>query len=169
MQSIYPDWTSSAAMSRLMATWSLTDRATEPLLPHSTRADDRNGSISSFRPCASHFRSRTGADIFRAVRHVSKVPCWTASGSGLARTFFTLQARSVMPCVRPVAAAHMTAGHNALRGSGHQWVVLIAGSTGSALRNPHAVERRHGRPVRGVSLPAKVHAPDDLRTVAPSP
>ena len=31
------------------------------------------------------------------------------------------------------------------------------------------LERRHGRPVRGVSLPAKVHAPDDLRTVAPSP
>src|SRR5438034_1269817 len=40
---------------------------------------------------------------------------------------------------------HMTAGHNALRGSGpgqkpafemhwHMWVVLIAGSTGSALR-----------------------------------
>src|SRR5262249_15152730 len=40
---------------------------------------------------------------------------------------------------------HMTAGHNAFRGSGpgqkpafemhwHEWVVLIAGSTGSALR-----------------------------------
>jgi hypothetical protein len=53
---------------------------------------------------------------------------------------------SVPPCVRPVVAVHMTAGHNALRGSGpgqlpafemmhwHWWVVLIAGSTGSALR-----------------------------------
>jgi hypothetical protein len=67
------------------------------------------------------------------------------SGPGLARTFFTPQTWSVQPCVRPVCAVHMTAGHNALRGSGpgqklafemqwHEWVVLIAGSTGSALR-----------------------------------
>src|SRR5258706_9855087 len=56
-----------------------------------------------------------------------------------------LQHWSVQPCVRPFNAVHMTAGHNALRGSGptklshstmlwHEWVVLIAGSTGSALR-----------------------------------
>src|SRR5436190_6894528 len=66
-------------------------------------------------------------------------------GSGLAREIFTSQAWSVLPCVRPLSAVHMTAGHNALRGSGpgqnrafemrwHKWVVLIAGSTGSALR-----------------------------------
>jgi hypothetical protein len=71
------------------------------------------------------------------------VPC--VDGSGLARTFFTSRRWSVQPCVRPVCAVHMTAGHNALRGSGpgqkpafemqwHKWVVLIAGSTGSALR-----------------------------------
>src|SRR5476649_3085106 len=45
-----------------------------------------------------------------------KVPC--VDGSELARTFFTSQAWSVQPCVRPIGAAHMTAGHNALRGSG---------------------------------------------------
>ncbi len=56
-----------------------------------------------------------------------------------------LQDWSVRPCVRPVSAVHMTAGHNALRGSGPDqqpafdnawgsWVILIAGSTGSALR-----------------------------------
>ena len=56
------------------------------------------------------------ADIVPAGRHVSKVPC--VDGSGLARVFFTLQAWSVQPCVRPVGAVHMTAGHNALRGSG---------------------------------------------------
>src|SRR5258705_5535094 len=39
-------------------------------------------------------------------------------GSGLAREIFTSQAWSVQPCVRPVDAVHMTAGHNALRGSG---------------------------------------------------
>ena len=71
------------------------------------------------------------------------VPC--VDGSGLARTFFTHAGWSVQPCVRPVSAVRMTAGHNALRGSGpdqkpafemhwHKWVVLTAGSTGSALR-----------------------------------
>jgi hypothetical protein len=30
-------------------------------------------------------------------------------GSELARTFFALQAWSVLPCVRPVDAVHMTA------------------------------------------------------------
>ena len=71
------------------------------------------------------------------------VPC--VDGSELARRIFTARRWSVQPCVRPVSAVHMTAGHNALRGSGpgqkpafemhwHKWVVLIAGSTGSALR-----------------------------------
>ena len=44
------------------------------------------------------------------------VPC--VDGSELARKNFTSQAWSVQPCVRPVSAVHMTAGHNALRGSG---------------------------------------------------
>ena len=57
------------------------------------------------------------ADILRVIRPVSKVPC--VDGSGLARAFFTvLQHWSVQPCVRPFDAVHMTAGHNALRGSG---------------------------------------------------
>ena len=43
-------------------------------------------------------------------------PC--VDGSELARAFFTSQAWSVQPCVRPMSAVHMTAGHNALRGSG---------------------------------------------------
>ena len=71
------------------------------------------------------------------------MPC--VDGSGLARKISTSQVWSVQPCVWPVCAVHMTAGHNALRGSGpgqkpafemhwHLWVVLIAGSTGSALR-----------------------------------
>src|SRR2546425_11296585 len=76
-------------------------------------------------------------------RHGSFVSC--VDGPGLARKIFTLHCWSVQPCVRPVCAVHMTAGHNALGGSGpgqkpafemhwHMWVVLIAGSTGSALR-----------------------------------
>jgi hypothetical protein len=44
------------------------------------------------------------------------VPC--VDGSALARTFCTSQVWSEQPCVRPVNAARVTAGHNALRGSG---------------------------------------------------
>ena len=45
---------------------------------------------------------------------------WTCDviNSWLGRVFFTLEAWSVQPCVRPGGAIHMTAGHNALRGSG---------------------------------------------------
>ena len=52
------------------------------------------------------------------ARHRNRrdVPC--VDGSALARTFFTSQVWSEQPCVRPVDAVHMTAGHNALRGSG---------------------------------------------------
>ena len=46
-----------------------------------------------------------------ALGHVWMAPCW----QGL---FSRLQRWSVQPCVRPVSAAHETAGHNALRGSG---------------------------------------------------
>jgi hypothetical protein len=83
------------------------------------------------------------AEVHPRSCYVAQVPC--VDGSELARLFFTLAGWSVQPCVRPVSAVHMTAGHNALRGSGlgqkpafemhwHLWVVLIAGSTGSALR-----------------------------------
>jgi hypothetical protein len=82
-------------------------------------------------------------DIAERDWHVRFVPC--VDGSELARRIFTSQVRSVQPCVRPLRAVDITAGHNALRGSGpgqkpafkmqwHKWVVLIAGSTGSALR-----------------------------------
>ena len=39
-------------------------------------------------------------------------------GSGLSRDLLTLQRWSEQPCVRPLSAVHMTAGHNAFRGSG---------------------------------------------------
>src|SRR5262249_20686194 len=56
------------------------------------------------------------ADPRRTSPKVREVPC--VDGSRLARRIFTSQAWSVQPCVRPVCAVHMTAGHNALRGSG---------------------------------------------------
>jgi len=56
------------------------------------------------------------AAVERTSWQVRFVPC--VDGSGLARGIFTSQAWSVLPCVRPFGAVHMTAGHNALRGSG---------------------------------------------------
>jgi len=63
----------------------------------------------------------------------------------LARVFFTFAGWSVQPCVRPVSAAHrplaimpsadqvpVKSPHSTMHW--HMWVVLIAGSTGSALR-----------------------------------
>src|ERR1700751_1184754 len=56
------------------------------------------------------------ADSSRTSPEVREVPC--VDGSELATTFFTPAGWSVQPCVRPFGAVHMTAGHNALRGSG---------------------------------------------------
>jgi hypothetical protein len=41
------------------------------------------------------------------------VPC--VDGSLLARVFFNRAAGRLRPCVRPVCAVHVTAGHKALR------------------------------------------------------
>ena len=49
-------------------------------------------------------------------RTVAMCHVWTAPE--LAREIFTSRCWSVQPCVRPLDAVHMTAGHNALRGSG---------------------------------------------------
>jgi hypothetical protein len=68
------------------------------------------------RNCLRKSGSALKADIDRLVTHVREGPC--VDGSGLARRIFTSQAWSVLPCVRPVGAVHMTAGHNALRGIG---------------------------------------------------
>jgi hypothetical protein len=56
------------------------------------------------------------ADSSQTSHRVREVPC--VDGSELAREIFTSRRWSVQPCVRPVSAVHMTAGHNALRGSG---------------------------------------------------
>src|SRR5258705_8116724 len=74
------------------------------------------GHQRTWRPRNSTSALPPKADSSRTSGHVRFVPC--VDGSGLARTFFALQAWSVPPCVRPVDAVHMTAGHNALRGSG---------------------------------------------------
>jgi len=56
------------------------------------------------------------SDLTQTSRDFRNGPC--VNGSELARRIFTSQAWSVQPCVRPLSAVHMTAGHNALRGSG---------------------------------------------------
>jgi hypothetical protein len=70
--------------------------------------------VEATRACLSAVaRKRTNGPTSWDVRFV---PC--VDGSELARTFFTPAGWSVQPCVRPFGAVHMTAGHNALRGSG---------------------------------------------------
>src|SRR3974390_1994225 len=102
---------------------------------------------------------------FASYGHAGASAYIRVDGSGLARTFFTHAGWSVQPCVRPFRAVHMTAGHNALRGSGpgqnlafemhwHWWVVLIAGSTGSALRAVRP-PNLHITPVSARSLPRR--------------
>ena len=59
--------------------------------------------------------SKTGHG-FASQQNVAKGHVWTAPGW---QGFFSrVQHWSVQPCVRPLSAVHMTAGHNALRGSG---------------------------------------------------
>ena len=118
------------------------------LPPDTRRESGLRGTSVRARPGKSLYDYKTSAvaqqtDSRRRSRLVSNVPC--VDGSELARTFCTTRVWSEQPCVLPVDAVHMTAGHNALRGSGpgqkpafemlwHMWVVLITGSTGSALR-----------------------------------
>ena len=124
-----------------------------PLTTNSTKfsCDARpDHTLGHFRLCRSKLnipacllrpesRHRFTPSLSVAKGHVWTAPGWQELSS-------RLQHWSVQPCVRPLDAVHMTAGHNALRGSGPghkrafetmlwpKWVVLIAGSTGSALR-----------------------------------
>ena len=95
---------------------------------HSRRLMGRSPGLRTIHPttsscCASKqevvtdFRYGSTAS-FELGPATSHVPPETVDGSVLARTFFTSQAWSVLPCVRPLDAVHMTAGHNTLRGSG---------------------------------------------------
>jgi hypothetical protein len=63
--------------------------------------------------CPLLLRKRLNSCVPRndAMGHVWTAPGWQELSS-------RLQHWSVQPCVRPVSAVHLTAGHNALRGSG---------------------------------------------------
>jgi hypothetical protein len=85
-----------------------------------TRFSESRCGIGGHGPAKSCVRVKSGAHPITVITAVQRyphlVPC--VNGSELARTFFTSQTWSVRPCVRPVGAVRMTAGHNALRGSG---------------------------------------------------
>jgi hypothetical protein len=74
--------------------------------------------------CAMCGRLRVGKAFLQVCRLVGAAMCSAClcgscvDGSELARLFFRFAGWSVQPCVRPVCAVHMTAGHNAFRGSG---------------------------------------------------
>src|SRR6476646_6115556 len=66
---------------------------------------------SALRPFHSQLRTSLGAGGTAEKCHVWTAPSWQELSS-------RKQHWSVQPCVRPLDAVHMTAGHNALRGSG---------------------------------------------------
>ena len=62
-------------------------------------------------PRRIQWRRISASQRTEAMCHVWTAPSWQGLSS-------RLQHWSVQPCVRPLDAVHMTAGHNALRGSG---------------------------------------------------
>jgi hypothetical protein len=101
-------------------------RGNEAILIHDgspARKFDSKSAKLGFNSCVGATRcrlnqhNRSKADIDDGRRNVRFVPC--VDGSGLASQNVTSHDHwSVQPCVRPVSAVRMTAGHNALRGSG---------------------------------------------------
>ena len=76
---------------------------------HGSKGDIRG--TSTVRPFYPLKPTSIGAVSMSAKGHVWTAPGWQGF-------FSRVQHWSEQPCVRPVDAAHMTAGHNALRGSG---------------------------------------------------
>src|SRR5208282_2670005 len=81
-------------------------------------ASDRDQIAASRQPTrwAMCGRLRVGKGFLHGCRigrfgHVWTAPSWQGFSS-------RVQDWSVRPCVRPLSAVHVTAGHNALRGSG---------------------------------------------------
>ena len=69
------------------------------------------GSLKAGCPLYPRKLPRMSPTRASALGHVWTAPSWQGLSS-------RVQHWSVQPCVRPVDAVHMTAGHNALRGSG---------------------------------------------------
>jgi len=67
----------------------------------------RDSGYVRFTPGNGRCRSHQSSSV---LCHVWTAPCWQELSARLVR--------SEQPCVRPVDAARMTAGHNAFRGSG---------------------------------------------------
>jgi hypothetical protein len=97
------------------------------------------------------FETMLGASVrFRAVtdhpsRQLPRLGCAMCGRLRVGKAFLHVCRLVGAAMCSACLCGHMTAGHNAFRGSGpgqkpafemhwHKWVVLIAGSTGSALR-----------------------------------
>ena len=75
------------------------------------------GSIALVCRCPRHFRFTPQSQ--RSLRGSEGPKSAMCGRLRVGKSFFhVLQHWSVQPCVRPFSAVHMTAGHNALRGSG---------------------------------------------------
>src|SRR5258705_2842606 len=84
------------------------------------------------------YRTQLGHRARSEKCHVWTAPSWQELSSRMQRW-------SVQPCVRPVGAVHMTAGHNALRGSGPASKARIRQCDGTRLYVPSTNEATHPR------------------------
>ena len=107
-----------SARGRPSYTGPMTAERSEGLSGRQSARDSFNvgfGSVADITARSRHVRSSTQSRHSQREWHVRFVPC--VDGSWLASQNFTSHRWSVQPCVRP-SAVGMTAGHNALRGSG---------------------------------------------------
>jgi hypothetical protein len=113
---IASEWSKDTPRPSACVQWTCSGRRLARPSERTARPSSASGQtrLSGAMPCLSVKPPK--AEIWKLACNVAEVRC--VDGSLLARTFFTIAAGSVQPCVRPICAVHMTAGHNALRGSG---------------------------------------------------
>jgi hypothetical protein len=106
-------WRAFLVVAKLPARQPLPCRRRRKSRRAARRANTRSESPQDGPACPLHPDSRRidALQRTRAMCHVWTAPGWQELSS-------RLQHWSVQPCVRPVCAAHMTVGHNALHGSG---------------------------------------------------
>src|SRR5215472_17007251 len=103
---------------RTLSNWSLENRTSGkvPRIEANCWVIATHHTIPAIRLKLSRAALPPKSDKRETSPNVCLVPC--VDGSELARLFLTSADWSVQPCVRPICAVDVTAGHNALRGSG---------------------------------------------------
>src|SRR5712672_2333207 len=116
---------------------------------------DKPQAVSAGRQPADQHRNIQRAAC-RGAAHRATAAALAATESTTITASLALCPRSEQPCVRPVSAVHVTAGHNALRGSGPGQLLAPAANNQALVTErpvvlpPEGKER--GMPIRSFSL-----------------